>query len=137
MSAFTPTSVYLVDSKPGRSASAVAINNCVRSIVGAITTIFSSQCVDAVGPGILFTILAAINFVNAITVLIVMVRGKKWRTDFEKRTGTGPVTANDDSNSDTADEQKEAVPAGENMINEKPKEYDSELAIVRSRMSQV
>jgi hypothetical protein len=87
MSAFTPTSVYLVDSKPGRSASAVAINNCVRSIVAAVTTIISTYCLRAVGPGILFSILAGINVVNIIFVLLVLVYGKKWRTDFEKRTG--------------------------------------------------
>lgn len=89
MSAFTPTSVYLVDSKPGRSASAVAINNCVRSIAGAITTIVSSSCVNAVGNGVLFTILAAVNTVNIITVLLVMAYGRTWRTNFERKTGTG------------------------------------------------
>jgi hypothetical protein len=97
MCAFAPSSVYLVDSKPGRSASAVAINNCVRSIIAAITTIFSSSSLNAVGPGILFTILAVLNIINIITVLLVMMYGKKWRTNFEERTGTGkPITHESD-----------------------------------------
>lgn len=94
MNAFTPTSVYLVDSKPGRSASAVAINNFVRSIFAAAATIISTSCLRAVGPGILFSILAGINLVNIILVLLVLVYGKKWRTNFEKRTGgvVQPIT---------------------------------------------
>lgn len=94
MNATTPTSVYLVDSKPGRSASAMAINNFVRYIVAAIVTIFSSSCLDAAGPGLLFTILAAITVANIALLLLVLVYGKKWRTSFEKRTGTGPPPTN-------------------------------------------
>jgi hypothetical protein len=93
MNATTPTSVYLVDSKPGRSASAMAINNFVRYVVAAIATLFSSAAVDAVGPGILFTILAAINVANIALILLILVYGKKWRTSFEKRSGTGPTPA--------------------------------------------
>ncbi|KAI9483228.1 MAG: major facilitator superfamily domain-containing protein [Benjaminiella poitrasii] len=128
MSAFTPTSVYLVDSKPGRSASAIAINNCVRSIIGAITTIFSSSCLNAVGPGILYTILAAINVANCGTLLIVMIYGRRWRTAFEERTGTGPQKpfADNEKATDPKPHEKEEV-----------KEYDEELAIVHSRMSEI
>ncbi|KAG2196808.1 hypothetical protein INT47_002735 [Mucor saturninus] len=86
--AFSPSSLYLVDSKPGRSASAVAINSCIRSIIAATTTIFSSTSLNALGPGILFTILAVLNVVNIISVLLVMFCGRKWRTSFEERTGT-------------------------------------------------
>ncbi|RCH93736.1 hypothetical protein CU098_008459 [Rhizopus stolonifer] len=105
MTASTPTSVYLVDSKPGRSASAIAINNCVRCVIAAITTIFSSSSVKAIGPGILFTILAGINMLNIITVLLVRFQGRKWRTRFEMKikatgqakgdeeTGLSPLTA--------------------------------------------
>lgn len=95
MSALTPTSVYLVDSKPGRSASAVAINNCVRSVIGAITTIISSNCVNALGTGVMFTILAAVNTVNIITALLVMTYGRNWRANFEQRTGAGPAVNNE------------------------------------------
>jgi hypothetical protein len=129
MSAFTPTSVYLVDSKPGRSASAVAINNCVRSIVGAITTIISSSCVNAVGTGVLFTILAAINIVNTITVLLVMAYGRKWRTNFERKTGTESTVS--------SEKQPASDPTRQEQDNEYTSEYLEELAIVNSRLSAV
>jgi hypothetical protein len=85
LNSLNPTAVYLVDSKPGRSASAVAINNFSRSVVAAIFSIFSTQWVRAAGPGVIFTILAVLNFVNCIPVLLVRFRGKKWRKDYEKR----------------------------------------------------
>ncbi|KAG1122985.1 hypothetical protein G6F42_010970 [Rhizopus arrhizus] len=91
MFAVNPSSVYYVDSKPGRSASAVSLNNCARSLLGAIVTIFSTSCVRSAGPGVVFTILAAISVVNITFVLLVKVYGRKWRTSFEKRTGTAPV----------------------------------------------
>jgi hypothetical protein len=85
----TPTSVYLVDSKPGRSASALAINNFVRYIVVSIVTIFSTSGVRALGNGVLFTIIAGVNIANIGLVLLVLVYGKKWRTNFEKSLVTG------------------------------------------------
>lgn len=136
MSAFTPTSVYLVDSKPGRSATAVAINNCIRSIAAAIATIFSTQSVEAVGTGVLFSILAAINLVNCLTLVAVIIWGKRWREKFEERTGTDPAaTITSDTAITTAEKyNKEMTP----LENEEAKsEYNEELAIVHSRMSQV
>jgi hypothetical protein len=85
MCAINPASVYLVDSKPGRSASAVAINNCVRSLVAAVVTLFSTQCVRSAGPGIVFTVLAGISIINIVPVLLVKVYGQVWRTNFEKK----------------------------------------------------
>ncbi|KAI7908200.1 major facilitator superfamily domain-containing protein [Cokeromyces recurvatus] len=139
MSAFTPTSVYLVDSKPGRSATAVAINNCVRSIVAAVTTIFSSSCLNAIGPGILYTILAAINVANCVTLLIVMVFGKGWRTAFEKRTG-GEVPTTTSESQDPSSKEKIVDESSLDTANKEKtnsNEYDEELAIVHSRMSQI
>lgn len=100
MNSLNPTSVYLVDSKPGRSASAVAINNCVRSIAAAIVAIFSTTIMRSVGTGIMTSILAALGFANGIVLLSVRVYGRKWRTRFEKKTGTGPnIQAVDDRHS--------------------------------------
>ncbi|RCH91251.1 hypothetical protein CU097_009261 [Rhizopus azygosporus] len=85
MWAFTPTSVYLVDSKPGYSATAVGINSFVRCIGAAITSIFSSSVVHALGTGVLFSILAAINLLNAGFVLTCYFFGTKWRVRFEEK----------------------------------------------------
>ncbi|KAI8391282.1 major facilitator superfamily domain-containing protein [Radiomyces spectabilis] len=102
MWAFTPTSVYLVDSKPGRSASAVAINNCVRSVAAAIATLFSSQALHAAGPGILYTIIAAINVANIALIVLVMVFGQRWRTRYEHKSHTaGPNMEDEKLNSST------------------------------------
>lgn len=86
----TPASVYLVDSKPCRSASALAINNFVRYITAAIVAIFSTSSVRALGTGVLYTIIAGINIANIGLLTLVLLYGKKWRTEFEERTGTGP-----------------------------------------------
>ncbi|KAI9244130.1 major facilitator superfamily domain-containing protein [Phascolomyces articulosus] len=85
MWAFTPTSVYLVDSKPGSSATAVGIANAARSIVGAVTAIFSTNAVESIGPGILFTVMAVINIVNVLFVVLTYYFGEKWRMDFETK----------------------------------------------------
>lgn len=87
MNSLNPTSVYLVDSKPGKSASAMAINNCARSVAAAIVTIFSTSIVRAAGPGIVFSILAGISLLNCMPVLLVRNYGKQWRTSFERKTG--------------------------------------------------
>ncbi|CEP09811.1 hypothetical protein [Parasitella parasitica] len=134
MSAFTPTSVYLVDSKPGRSASAVAINNCVRSITAAIATIFSSQCMEAAGTGVLFTILAAVNVANCFTLVAVMVWGKKWREKFEERTSTGTPPFAAANTYPSNDKEASVVFDGDGDVDS---EFDVELAIVHSRMSQM
>lgn len=136
MNAFTPTSVYLVDSKPGRSASAVGINNAVRSVLAAVATIFSSQCVEAAGTGVLFTILAAINVVNCLTLVAVMVWGKKWRENFEHRTGTSPVAANTNGTSVEKDAGS-SIHSSATNVGDSNNEYNTELAIVHSRVSQV
>ncbi|KAI9491754.1 major facilitator superfamily domain-containing protein [Zychaea mexicana] len=106
MWAFTPTSVYLVDSKPGSSATAVGVTNAVRSIVGAVTAVFSTDAVDALGPGILFTILAAINIVNFIFVLLTYYYGEAWRTNFETNVLHRPPS---DSKAFTATDDIEAA----------------------------
>ncbi|KAI9251450.1 major facilitator superfamily domain-containing protein [Phascolomyces articulosus] len=85
MSAFTPASVYLVDSQPGRSATAVGVNNCSRSIAAAIMTIFSTEALHTLGTGILFSILAAINVVNIIFVVLCMIRGQHWREAYAEK----------------------------------------------------
>lgn len=54
-------------------------------MIAAITTIFSSQAVDALGTGVLFTILAGINVLNAGFVIVCYIRGTKWRLAFEEK----------------------------------------------------
>lgn len=88
----TPASVYLVDSKPGRSARVLSINNFVRYITASIVAVFSTSSIRALGTGVLFSILAGVSVINMAILLSVLTYGKKWRTNFENRTGTGPLT---------------------------------------------
>ncbi|KAI9247685.1 major facilitator superfamily domain-containing protein [Phascolomyces articulosus] len=85
MSAFTPATVYLVDSQPGRSATAVGVNNCSRSVVAAIMAIFSTEALHTLGTGILFSILAAINVVNIIFIVLCMLKGQRWREAYAEK----------------------------------------------------
>lgn len=85
MWAFTPISVYLVDTKPGYSATAVGVNSFVRCIGAAITSIFSSSVVAALGNGVLFSILAAVNILNAGLVISCYFFGYQWRKRFEEK----------------------------------------------------
>ncbi|KAG2171781.1 hypothetical protein INT43_008161 [Umbelopsis isabellina] len=87
MTAFNSSSVYLVDCSPGRSASAIAVNNFFRTIVAAIVTAFSIQCIEAIGTGPLFSILAGINVLNILNVLVVRRYGERWRSAAMKREG--------------------------------------------------
>ncbi|KAI8583392.1 hypothetical protein K450DRAFT_223413 [Umbelopsis ramanniana AG] len=89
MCAFNASSIYLVDSSPGRSASAIAVNNFFRTVAAAIVTAFSIQCLDAIGPGILFSILAGLNVLNIVNVLVCMKFGEKWRKKAMVREGLG------------------------------------------------
>lgn len=74
-----PASVYLVDCRPKKSASTMAINNCVRSITAAIMSIFSTGWDRTIGSGILFSIVAGICIVNCIPIFLVLYYGKQWR----------------------------------------------------------
>ncbi|KAG1498681.1 hypothetical protein G6F47_011220 [Rhizopus delemar] len=67
------------------SATAVGVNSFVRCIGAAITSIFSSSAVDALGNGILFSILAGINVLNAGFVLSCYFFGYRWRIRFEEK----------------------------------------------------
>jgi MFS family permease len=87
MCAFNASSIYLVDSSPGRSASAIAVNNFFRTVVAAIVTAFSIQSLDAIGPGILFSILAGLNVLNIGNILVCMKFGEKWRKKAMTREG--------------------------------------------------
>ncbi|KAK4509397.1 uncharacterized protein ATC70_007748 [Mucor velutinosus] len=108
MNSLNPTNVYLVDSKPGKSASAMAINN-LRSVAAAIVTIFSTSIVRAAGPGVVFSILAGISVLNSIPVLLVQRYGKQWRTSFEQKTGFLSAISNNSAKADAvAREDEEA-----------------------------
>lgn len=137
MWAFTPTSVYLVDSKPGYSATAVGVNTCVRCIAAAITTIFSADVVNALGTGILYSILAGITLLNAGFVIICYIRGYKWRLKFEEKympelykismanQGQGTMLVDDEEAAVVQDEKVEV----DNQLKKEQSQQQNELTI--------
>ena len=60
MLVFSTVTTYLIDAVPGRSSSAVAMNNLIRNILAAIGAIITKPLLEALGNGVLFSILGGI-----------------------------------------------------------------------------
>ncbi|CAI2189299.1 367_t:CDS:2, partial [Funneliformis geosporum] len=76
---FNSTATYLVDAFPGKSASAIAVNNCVRSFAAAIMSFVAVPFENAVGNGWAFTIMVGINIIGICCLIAVCYKGKSWR----------------------------------------------------------
>jgi hypothetical protein len=75
-------STYLVDAFPGRSASATAANNFIRTLVAALFIFVSAPFEDAVGTGWIYTIMICISIIGVLCLFIVSYKGKYWREKF-------------------------------------------------------
>ncbi|CAG8696055.1 13518_t:CDS:2 [Dentiscutata erythropus] len=80
---FNGTSTYLIDAFPGRSASAIAVNNCFRSIAASITSLVSIPLQNALSTGLLYTLLTVFIILSTSCMVIVYFKGKKWRERFQ------------------------------------------------------
>src|SRR5271155_5784870 len=58
---FSTVMTYLVDAVPGRSSSAVALNNLIRTTLGCIGVLVGNPLIDALGNELLFTILGSVS----------------------------------------------------------------------------
>ncbi|CAG8689739.1 6943_t:CDS:2 [Funneliformis caledonium] len=76
---FSSTATYLVDAFPGKSASAIAVNNCIRSIAAAIMSFVAVPFEHAVGNGWVFTIMVGLNIIGIFCLIAVCYKGKYWR----------------------------------------------------------
>jgi hypothetical protein len=79
---FNSVSTYLVDAFPGRSASAIAVNNLTRSLAAALFTFISVPFEDAVGTGWIYTIMICISIIGVLCLFIVSYKGKYWSEKF-------------------------------------------------------
>jgi hypothetical protein len=68
MFCFSTATTYLIDTVPGRSSSTVALNNLVRSILSCIATIVAKPPIDALGNGILFSLVAGIALASCACI---------------------------------------------------------------------
>ncbi|EXX54125.1 uncharacterized protein OCT59_007162 [Rhizophagus irregularis] len=82
---FNSISTYLVDAFPGRSASAIAINNLTRSLAATLFTFISVPFEEAVGIGSIYTIMICVSFIGVVCLFVVSYKGKYWREKFNSR----------------------------------------------------
>ncbi len=69
----------LVDYLPGRGATVTAANNFCRCLCGAGGTAVIQFIFVGLGPGLTFTLVAIFTLLSSPLVLIVTLRGPKWR----------------------------------------------------------
>jgi MFS family permease len=69
---FATVTTYLIDAVPGRSSSAVAMNNLIRNAVACIGAIIAKPLIEVLGNGILFSILAGISLASSASIWAIM-----------------------------------------------------------------
>lgn len=72
MIVFATVTTYLVDVVPGRSSSAVAMNNLIRSILSCTGTIIGKPLIEALGNGILFSILCGVCLSSSVCIWAII-----------------------------------------------------------------
>ena len=72
MLVFATVTTYLIDAVPGRSSSAVAMNNLIRNILAATGAIIGKPLIEALGNGILFSILSGVALVSSGCIWAIM-----------------------------------------------------------------
>ncbi|KAK9718044.1 hypothetical protein K7432_005773 [Basidiobolus ranarum] len=75
----TSISTYLVDSVPGRGASATAAANFVRMVLAAILSITAEPLIQAMGENYLSLFLALLNIVSLAALFWVKIKGPELR----------------------------------------------------------
>jgi multidrug resistance protein len=76
----TSCSVFLVDLFPGKSASAVSVNNLVRNVFTAISTAVAIPLLDALGAIGFFSLMAGLCVVTGVGVAVVFFMDAKWHS---------------------------------------------------------
>ncbi|CAI5760548.1 unnamed protein product [Candida verbasci] len=77
------TVTYLVDILPGKGATGVALNNLIRQILGAVATFIVEPLLNAIGAGILFSIIAGYLIVASSVLLYLKKRGFYYREHYD------------------------------------------------------
>ncbi|KAF0445905.1 MFS general substrate transporter [Gigaspora margarita] len=80
---FNGSSTYLIDAFPGKGASAISVYNFFRSIASSIMSFAATPLENALGTGILYTILTAFIILCTSCMVIVYFKGKKWREKYQ------------------------------------------------------
>ncbi|AET39543.1 Qdr3p Ecym_4506 [Eremothecium cymbalariae DBVPG len=74
---------YLVDSLPGKGATAIALNNLVRMLLAAVAVFVTEPMLNKIGPGWALTILEIIISVGGLSLIILKSRSDYWRANYD------------------------------------------------------
>lgn len=77
------TVTYLVDSLPGRGATGVALNNLMRMTLATIGCFINDPLIQALGIGVLFSILAGICVAVTVILVVLKKKGTYWRQTYD------------------------------------------------------
>jgi MFS family permease len=72
MLTFATTTTYLIDAVPGRSSSAVAMNNLIRNVFAAVGAIIGKPLIEVMGNGVLFSILAGVCLASSAFIWAII-----------------------------------------------------------------
>ncbi|KAF7864300.1 uncharacterized protein EAF02_010268 [Botrytis sinoallii] len=78
---FSSNSALIIDLYPGKSASATAVNNLSRCLLGAAGVAVVQLIIDALGSGVTFLIFAGITFACTPLLMLEWYHGGRWRTE--------------------------------------------------------
>jgi len=91
MIVFATVTTYLIDAVPGRSSSAVAMNNLLRNIFACTGAVIGKPLIEALGNGVLFSVICGIALASSVCIWAItkvaiflllpmlMKWGNKWR----------------------------------------------------------
>lgn len=76
---YASTLAYIVDANTGRSSSAVATNSLFRGLFGFVAAEVAAPLQNAIGDGGLYTLWAGLLIISELLVVLVLIKGRKWR----------------------------------------------------------
>lgn len=82
---YSSTLAYLVDSNPGRAASAVACNSFMRGAVACVMSQVAMPIQNAIGDGGLYTLFTGVLALSCAGLALVAYRGGSWREAARQR----------------------------------------------------
>jgi multidrug resistance protein len=82
---FVVTTTYLTECSSGQPATNVAIGNFFRNACAAVSSVLINVLIQKMGFGWCFTGLALVDLVGFAIVALLMVRGPKWRAQWDEK----------------------------------------------------
>lgn len=77
------TVTYLIDVLPGKGATGVALNNLVRQVLAAVAIFVTVPLINALGTGVLFSIIMGVILVASFIILYLKRTGGSLRERYD------------------------------------------------------